>query len=397
MRRKGHCTAVALLVVLLATSCGLAAAGPTASSHRPAALGLSLTAVPVGGNAPFVFELRATLDPGSERGAFDWNFGDGVTFDQNATGYSAVSHEYRAAGNYTAAVYVQSAAGDGNATVAIAVTSSPLSAGIVATPTSGTAPLTVRFEADPVGGSGTYIAFLWKFGDGDSGSGADLSYTYSKAGTFNASVLLTDTTGKNATSSIEIIVQPGAPPGTPSTSSSVPPYAELVIPTFVILAIAALAAVLYFRYTVRRTATAAEVARAPEGATLNFAPAPSASSFSGPSSPEEMADATSSRAGVEDTQSLSERILVHLYWYGRTTLDGVAREDASQAGMARRLGVGQNSLSKALRRLVDAGALKVELQHVPGASRRLKTYSLTARGEAVARRIRADVERRPKL
>jgi DNA-binding MarR family transcriptional regulator len=117
---------------------------------------------------------------------------------------------------------------------------------------------------------------------------------------------------------------------------------------------------------------------------------------SGPSSPEEMAGATASRPGGEDSQSLSERILVHLYWYGRSNVDGVARADASQAGMARRLGVAQNSLSKALRRLVDAGALIVELQHVPGAPRRLKTYALTSRGEAVARRIRADAERRPK-
>jgi DNA-binding MarR family transcriptional regulator len=107
-----------------------------------------------------------------------------------------------------------------------------------------------------------------------------------------------------------------------------------------------------------------------------------------------MAGPIPDRPGTDDSRRLSERILVHLYWYGRSTSDGVARADSSQAGMARRLRVGQNTLSKALRRLLDAGAVKVELQHVPGASRRLKTYSLTARGEAVAKTIRAESDRR---
>ena len=188
-----------------------------------------------------------------------------------------------------------------------------------------------------------------------------------------------------------------APASAPiSNRSAVPPVAEYVLPGFALVVVAAVAAALYLAVVLRRTARAAGLPTPPEGAAAS-PPSPTAAGIEGPSSPEQMAAATTAQPGGEDTRSLSERILVHLYWYGRSNIDGVARADASQAGMARRLGVAQNSLSKALRRLVDAGALRVELQHVPGAPRRLKTYALTARGEAVARRIRADDERRPKL
>jgi PKD repeat protein len=393
--RRPRIGATLLFVALLAL------AGPSAAAHRvtdspiPAAIGLSLTAVPVGGNAPLVVELRATLDPSSESGVFDWAFGDGGTYDGSASGYSQVSHEYTSAGTYTVAVSVTTSDGDGNASITIAVSASTLSAAIVATPTTGIAPLTVQFAAEPSGGSGTFTSFLWRFGDGDNGSGADLAYTYTRAGTFNATVVVTDSSGKNATATVEIVVAP-APASAPSSNgSAAAPAAGYVLPALALLVVAAVGASLYLAVVLRRTARSAGVPTPPEGAAVS--PASSAAAGAeGPSSPEQMAAATTAQPGGEDTKSLSERILVHLYWYGRSNIDGVARADASQAGMARRLGVAQNSLSKALRRLVDAGALRVELQHVPGAPRRLKTYALTARGEAVARRIRSDDDRRPK-
>lgn len=51
------------------------------------------------------------------------------------------------------------------------------------TPTSGSAPLTVEFEAD-VAYSGEYQV-TWDFGDGDTGSGETASHTYTCAGEFD--------------------------------------------------------------------------------------------------------------------------------------------------------------------------------------------------------------------
>jgi len=383
----------AFLLAVLVGASGPVSAVPSPTSGHPGVLGLSLTAVPVNGNATLVVELRATLDPSSAAGTFDWTFGDGTSYQQVATSYSAVAHEYEAAGAYTAHVFVQSAEGDSNASVSIHVGPTALAVRITAAPTSGSAPLTVNFTSQPNGGTGTYTSFVWRFGDGDNGSGPDLEYTYPTPGTFTATLVVTDTSGATAVASVQLVV--AGPSTVPSPSSAVvPPYAEYVIPAVLAIVAITAAAVIYLALVVRRGSDAPPAPAARSVPAL-AAVASSESSLSGPPSPEEMAGATTSRAGLEDTHSLAERILVHLYWYGRTNIDGVAREDSSQGGMARRLGVAQNSLSKALRRLVDAGALKMELQHVPGAPRRLRTYSLTARGEAVARRIRAEDEKRP--
>ncbi|MCI4361403.1 MAG: PKD domain-containing protein, partial [Thermoplasmata archaeon] len=300
-----------------------------------------------------------------------------------------VAHSYQLAGTYTANVSVHSSIGDGNASVTVHAGTSDLSAVISATPLMGPAPLTVRFISDISGGTGTYTAILWRFGDGGNGIGSDLAYTYTTPGNYYAHLNVTDSSGVTASTSIEVVVSAGTSPTSPPAHPT-PSYVEFALPIALVLAAFAVLAVAYRALVARRTESAA-----PPPSTRPTAPPPAEVQPSGPSTPEAMAAAASSRPGGEDSLRLSERILVHLYWYGRPTSDGVARPDSSQAGMARRLGVAQNALSKSLARLIDSGAVHVELRHVPGASRRLKTYSLSQRGEAVARSIRAEPERRP--
>jgi PKD domain/RTX calcium-binding nonapeptide repeat (4 copies)/NHL repeat len=65
-----------------------------------------------------------------------------------------------------------------------------------ANPTSGNAPLTVSFDAsassDP---NGTIVSYAWAFGDTTNGTGATVSHTYSAAGTFTATLTVTDNDG----------------------------------------------------------------------------------------------------------------------------------------------------------------------------------------------------------
>ena len=380
------------LVVLGATP---AAAG-TPSSARPASIGVSLAAQPLAGAAPLVVQFRATVSPTALSSTYSWNFGDGATYQETATSYSSVSHQYTTIGTYLAEVFVVSSAGDANASVLVEAQASSLSAVIEATPMSGPAPLTVHFVASLTGGTGTYTAILWRFGDGGNGSGPDLEYTYDSPGQFTAVLNVTDSFGVTATTTIGISVASG----TVGNSDSAPPTAaELALPLALVLAGAAGVAVAYRSWVARRPTEPMEAPTHPsEGPPATPSPGDGVGAeeaTSAPATPESMAETSTGRGAREDSRRLSERLLVHLYWYGRSASEGIAGPDSSQAGMARRLGTAQNSISKSLARLIDAGLVRAELRHVPGAPRRLKTYTLTPRGEAIARTIRADSANRP--
>ncbi|MBF0259083.1 MAG: PKD domain-containing protein [Desulfamplus sp.] len=72
---------------------------------------------------------------------------------------------------------------------------------------NGVAPLEVNFDAlesfDP---DGTITSFKWSFGDGASAYGSQVSHTYTSAGTFTATLTVTDNMGASATSSAVIEV-----------------------------------------------------------------------------------------------------------------------------------------------------------------------------------------------
>ncbi len=86
----------------------------------------------------------------------------------------------------------------------------PVAAG-TATPTAGPAPLGVAFSA--VGSSdpdGDPLTFAWAFGDGGTASGISTNHTYASAGSYTASVTVSDGRGGSAVKSFAITV--GIPP-----------------------------------------------------------------------------------------------------------------------------------------------------------------------------------------
>jgi PKD repeat protein len=114
--------------------------------------------------------------------------------DPLATGYT----NYGSIGQYAVTAEV-SAGGTGL----------PPQAVLTATPTRGTAPLTVAFSAagssDP---DGSIASYAWTFGDGGSASGATASHTYTAAGSYTAQLRVTDNTGLSAVQSTVITVDP---------------------------------------------------------------------------------------------------------------------------------------------------------------------------------------------
>ena len=93
------------------------------------------------------------------------------------------------------------------------VSNQPPTAVMTATPSSGTAPLTVSFDGslstDP---DGTVSSWDWSFGDGTSGTGPAITHLYSTPGTFKASLTVTDDGGASSTTTFSIVVNPLVPP-----------------------------------------------------------------------------------------------------------------------------------------------------------------------------------------
>lgn len=94
----------------------------------------------------------------------------------------------------------------------------PPVANFTATPSSGSAPLLVAFNAssssDP---DGTIASYAWTFGDGGTATGATPNHTYASAGSYNAQLTVTDNQGATGTKTLTITVNPGpTPPAAPS-------------------------------------------------------------------------------------------------------------------------------------------------------------------------------------
>jgi PKD repeat protein len=89
-------------------------------------------------------------------------------------------------------------------------------ASINASPSSGQAPLTVKFDgsqsSDP---DGQITAYAWQFGDGGTSSGATVSHQYTRAGTFTATLTVTDDSGATASTTRAITASAPPPPPPP--------------------------------------------------------------------------------------------------------------------------------------------------------------------------------------
>ena len=166
----------------------------------------AITATPTSGKAPLTvaFNGSGSADPDGTITGYAWTFGDGGT----ATG-ATPAYTYTTPGTYTARLTVtdnNSALGSTTTVITVAANALP-TASFTATPTTGRAPLPVAFDgrasADPDGTIGSY---QWDFGDGQVGTGATTSHTYSAGGTFNARLTVTDNEGGTGTTTRTITV-----------------------------------------------------------------------------------------------------------------------------------------------------------------------------------------------
>ncbi|MBV5329493.1 MAG: PKD domain-containing protein [Chlorobium sp.] len=195
------------------TSIATATVTATASTIPPTPPTAVLSSSTAAGQAPLTVSFNgagSTAATGATIATYAWSFGDG----SSATG-ATVSHAFTAAGTYSTTLTVTDSKGlTSAASTPIVITAPPATvnkaptAVASATPLTGTAPLTVTFDASgSTDSDGTIASYAWNFGDGGSASGKTVTHTYITEASFVASLQVTDNQGATGTSSTTITVQ----------------------------------------------------------------------------------------------------------------------------------------------------------------------------------------------
>jgi len=146
---------------------------------------IDFTATPTNGLATLAVTFSATNTGGSVQ-TWLWNFGDGATSPlQNPV------HQY-AEGSYTVTLTASNVSGtDTKTKVAyIVVSPPPALCDFTATPSSGTAPLTVTFTA--TGAKCQASRYMWDYGDDTFGKGITSTHVYT-TGTYTATLIAVGT------------------------------------------------------------------------------------------------------------------------------------------------------------------------------------------------------------
>ena len=181
-------------------------------------------ATPDAGKAPLgvIFSSTGSVDNDGSIVSYDWDFGDGSPHGTTAN----PSHSYTVVGAHTAILSVTDDKGaTGTASVSINVAAPNVApvAAAAATPSSGRAPLAVAFSsAGSSDSDGTIVSYAWHFGDGSPvDTSQNPSHTYA-AGTWTATLTVTDDDGTSTTQPVTVDSIPNSLPtaaaaGTPTT------------------------------------------------------------------------------------------------------------------------------------------------------------------------------------
>jgi PKD repeat protein len=175
------------------------------------------------GPAPFAVTLSGapSSDSDGEIKTYSWDYGDGAV----GTGRS-VGHTYTAVGTYTIILTVTDNwdASDQAAKTVYVTAAEPAgpSASFTASPTSGTSPLNVTFDASGSSyAAGTIAAYEWTFGDGGNGFGKSVTHSFFSSGSqsFTVTLLVRASDGKTASASRTVSVSTSGGGGTPAASA----------------------------------------------------------------------------------------------------------------------------------------------------------------------------------
>ncbi|HRF94802.1 MAG TPA: PKD domain-containing protein, partial [Aggregatilineales bacterium] len=191
----------------------LTATGPGGSSNVSRQITVQSANPPVAGfttdktsgSAPLTVQFT-DASTGGQVSNYLWNFSDGTTSTQRNP-----SHQFTNVGTYNVILTVSGPGGVSNATRQITV-GNPIQASITAVPDANNY-LKINLTATVSGGSGTYTAYDWDFGNGQTLFGQSTpttSVTYASANTYTVTLTVTDSTGakKSVTQPVTILAPP---------------------------------------------------------------------------------------------------------------------------------------------------------------------------------------------
>ena len=189
--------------------------------NRPPEAGFTVGPTTVGA-APLAVTVSAATssDPDDNIEDYAWDFGDGTT----GSGATA-PHTYAAVGTYTIVLTVTDKYGETDTatkTISVIPAETGPTASFTASPTSGSSPLTVAFDASAsTYPDGTIQSYSWEFGDGSYGYGVSVWHTYStstgKSYVVKLTVRATDGETASATKTITV-----STPGGGTTTTGAP-------------------------------------------------------------------------------------------------------------------------------------------------------------------------------
>jgi PKD repeat protein len=142
------------------------------------------TANATSGIAPLTLQFTDASSGGGITG-WSWDFGGGGTStEQNP------SHTFTAGGTYTVNLTVTNGGGSASATRTVSVAPRPwIAADFAANVTSGPAPLAIQFTDTSTGG---VYYWSWEFGDGATSTERNPIHTFTAAGTYTVSLLVSN-------------------------------------------------------------------------------------------------------------------------------------------------------------------------------------------------------------
>ena len=167
-----------------------------------------ISAAPQTGLAPLTvdFDGSSSFDPDGSILRYDWDFGDGGNSTEITPTYT-----YTVPGVYTAKLFITDTDDLTMSESVEIIVNPPLLppvASFTATPTSGSAPLSVAFDAgassDP---DGEIVGYAWFFGDGTEEVGATPTHTYTVPGTYQVEFIVIDSDGLRDTAGVTITVE----------------------------------------------------------------------------------------------------------------------------------------------------------------------------------------------
>jgi PKD repeat protein len=175
-------------------------------SNRPPVANFSAT--PTQGEVPLTAKLdaRASSDPDGTITQYNWSTSDG----QQATGQQ-VNLTFSQVGTYTINLVITDNQGKTNTSQqTVIVIAKPKVAPIARlniSPTSGDAPLTVSLNGNnSTDSGGKIVAYQWSASNGQQATGSNAQMSFSQAGTYNITLLVTDNDGMTASAKQTIMV-----------------------------------------------------------------------------------------------------------------------------------------------------------------------------------------------